>query len=206
MTKMKAAGPGALDKWKEVPIGGEIRPEAWGKVFDEVPGDPQIQDFARCVEETHATWLMDSGIFGDKQPEGRRERAEGLVREMGYELYVRRVGVERNGLTFHMRLEIENRGVAPFYYDWPVNFALLSQTGEVVESFRAQVKIIGLLPGQDPHVWEESLDASRVATGSYHLALGVLNPMPGGHPVRFANETQDQHAPGWLSLADVELP
>ena len=34
---LKAASPAAIDKWKTQPIGGEIRPEVWGTVFD-VPG------------------------------------------------------------------------------------------------------------------------------------------------------------------------
>jgi hypothetical protein len=56
MTALKAAGPGAEAKWKTHPIGGEIRPEAWGKVFDTEPGVKEIQNFRKCVEETHATW------------------------------------------------------------------------------------------------------------------------------------------------------
>ena len=67
MAALKAAGPPALDKWKSQPIGGEIRPEAWGKVFDERPGLKQIQDFRQCVEVTHATWLLDSGMFNRNQ-------------------------------------------------------------------------------------------------------------------------------------------
>jgi hypothetical protein len=41
---LKAAGPETLNRWQTQPIGGEIRPEAWGKVFAEDPGDPRIQD------------------------------------------------------------------------------------------------------------------------------------------------------------------
>ncbi len=31
---LRQAGPEALTKWKSQPIGGEIRPEVWGCVFD----------------------------------------------------------------------------------------------------------------------------------------------------------------------------
>jgi len=76
MALLKAAGPDALDKWKTCPIGGEIRPEAWGKVFDADPGVKEIQDFRKCVEATHATWLMDSGLFGKERTADRVKRAE----------------------------------------------------------------------------------------------------------------------------------
>jgi hypothetical protein len=74
MALLKAAGPAALAKGRTQPIGGEIRPEAWGKVFDADPGDRRIQDFHACVEATHATWLMDSGMFGEAGKGGRSAR------------------------------------------------------------------------------------------------------------------------------------
>jgi len=55
MTRLTEAGEGALEKWKTHPIGGEIRPEAWGKVFDIDPGGDRIQDFLQCVAATHVT-------------------------------------------------------------------------------------------------------------------------------------------------------
>jgi len=67
MSALKAAGPNAEAKWKTRPIGGEIRPEAWGEVFDTTPKNQSIQNFRRCVEATHSTWLMDSGMFQKRQ-------------------------------------------------------------------------------------------------------------------------------------------
>lgn len=36
--------------------------------------------------------------------------------------------------------------------------------------------------------------------GAYRLFLRVRNPLPNGVPLRFANQTQDQHLSGWLTL------
>ena len=74
MSVLNAAGPAAVAKWKTAPIGGEIRPEAWGTVFDAEPASDQVQDFGQCVAETHVTWLMDSGMFAQKQSDERIER------------------------------------------------------------------------------------------------------------------------------------
>ncbi|MGL6094602.1 MAG: DUF4832 domain-containing protein, partial [Fimbriiglobus sp.] len=87
VSALKAAGPDAEAKWKTRPIGGEIRPEAWGRVFDGGPEPPGTQNFRKCVEATHATWLMDSGMFGKKSTAERRKRAEQEVRRMGYEFH-----------------------------------------------------------------------------------------------------------------------
>ena len=105
-----------------------------------------------------------------------------------------------NGLLA-VQVEVENRGVAPFYADWPVEFGLLRAEGNVVKAFKSAGKLTGLLPGAAPRVWAEKLDLQGVPAGTYQLALRVPNSLPQGHPVRFANATQDQHAPGWLTLA-----
>jgi hypothetical protein len=114
MTALAAAGADAESKWKTHPIGGEIRPEAWGLVFDEAPGNAAIQDIRRCVETTHASWLLDSGMFTGRPDNARVRRAEALVRRMGYEFHCPKVtiGAVAEG-TLAVRLEIVNRGVAP---------------------------------------------------------------------------------------------
>ncbi len=200
---LKSAGPEAELKWKTQPIGGEIRPEAWGKVFDDKPGDKQIQDFRRCVEETHVTWLMDSGMFEKKQTADRIKRATEKVRRMGYDFHVPGVTIDKAaGDKLTVQVEVFNRGVAPFYYDWKPEFGLID-SGKVVKTFPGSGKITDLLPGDKPRVWDDTLDLSGVKPGNYKLALRIPNTLKNGHPLRFANKTQDADAPGWLTLGSV---
>ncbi|WP_169978887.1 DUF4832 domain-containing protein [Tautonia rosea] len=200
---LNAAGPEAREKWKTHPIGGEIRPEAWGKVFDQEPGDDRIQDFRRCVEETHASWLMDSGMSRRNVPEARRQRAEEEVRRMGYEFHVPTVeiGPLRDG-SRTVTVAIENRGIAPFYVDWNPEFGLLEDEGELI-TFPCDGSLIGLLPGEPPRQWTGTipLDSEDRLKGT--LMLRVPNPLPNGIPIRFANATQDADRPGWLTLGRI---
>ncbi len=203
MPALKLAGADALAKWKTQPIGGEIRPEAWGKVFDEKPADKQIQNFRKCVEETHATWLMDSGMFEKKQKADRIARAEEEVRRMGYEFHIpgATLGELKIGKQT-VKVEIENRGVAPFYYDWKPEYGLI-QDGKVAKILPGSGKLTGLLPGDKPRVWDDSLDWSGVQPGRYRLAIRVKNSLKNGHWLKFANKAQDADAPGWLTLGTV---
>ena len=205
LTALKAAGPEAEAKWKTRPIGGEVRPEAWGRVFDDDPGRKEIQNFRKCVEETHATWLMDSGMFRRKPPPDRVKRAVEQVRRMGYEFHVPGVTIDGPaGGKLSVAVELENRGVAPFYYDWKPEYGLI-RGGEAVKAWPGAGKLTGLLPGDKPRVWEESLDLTGVKAGHYQLAVRVANPLKNGHPLRFANKGQDADAPGWLTLGAVEV-
>jgi hypothetical protein len=179
--KMKAAG--ASDKWKEFPIGGEIRPELWKTSFTS-QRHPRDQGFVECVERLHVSWLMDSGLFDVrlKVTSKRRETALKEVGRMGYELHIS--GVEwKDGIV---SLTVENRGVAPFYYDWPVEVEL---DGKLVKN---DWKLSGILPGE-PRVWS----IKTVKKGK--LRVRVPNPMKGGKPLRFANHG---HGEEWL---DIEL-
>lgn len=205
LTAMNRAGPDAIEKWKTYPIGGEIRPEAWGKVFDEAPGDARIQNFEDCVKKTHVTWLMDSGLFQKKTwTKSRRQRAQEQVRKMGYVFHASTVRWARKKDSLRVWVQVENRGVAPFYYDWPVRFGWLTNKGSVVRTFAGTSKLIGLLPGAKPRVWDEKLNLAGIRPGDYHLALQVANPLPKGQPLRFANTSQGQHLSGWLTLAKIE--
>lgn len=185
------AKAGALNKWTKYPIGGEIRPEAWGAVFDARPGASEIQDFRACVDATHASWLMDSGMFNTIQPPSRIERAEEEVQHMGYELMLTSARLDKGRLT----VRVENRGVAPFYYPWAVELAEMNARGEITRTWKPGWHIDGILPGH-PANWTTS---ASLASGG-HLLLRVPNPMPGGHPVKFANAEQDRDRDGWVTL------
>jgi hypothetical protein len=203
MALLNKAGKEALEKWKTRAIGGEIRPEAWGLVFDEKPELKEMQDFATCVRETHATWLMDTGMFSKKTSTPKRKtRAEEQVRKMGYEFFAQAVTITQKGKMITVALELVNRGVAPFYYEWPVEFALLDEKNAAVKTFSSKASLTGLLPGDPARIWNEPLDASEAATGKYELGVRVVNPLPNGKALRFANQDQGEL---WLKLGPVTL-
>jgi hypothetical protein len=200
--RLKGAGNSALEIWKRHPIGGEIRPEAWGFVFDEKHGKAEIQNFVECVTQTHATWLMDSGMFQKKQDEARIARAKEQVRRMGYEYCISAITLNPKPQTrLDFEMEIVNNGVAPFYYDWGVEFALLMENNKILTEIRRPGKLKGILPNK-PQRWRVSWDITGFPKGTYKLALLVPNPLPSGkgQPLRFANKTQDADRTGYVTL------
>mgnify|MGYP001767696644 CR=1 FL=1 len=76
--------------------------------------------------------------------------------------------------------------------------------GQAVKTFAGSGKLKGLLPGEKPRVWIDTLDVREIKAGTYRLAVRVPNPLRGGTPVRFANATQDATL-GWLSLGDLQI-
>jgi hypothetical protein len=142
-------------------------------------------------------------MFQKKQDAARIRRAETEVRRMGYEFHAPAVTIREGDVgTIEVSLEIENRGVAPFYYDWKPEYGLIAGK-KVVKTWAGSGKLTGLRPGDKPRVWVDKLALGDLPAGKSTLAVRVANPLKNGPPLRFANAEQDRDLPGWLSLGTV---
>ena len=192
MPAMRAAN--ATHQWKKHPIGGEIRPELWGEIFDSKPKQPQAQDFGECVRQTHATWLLDTGMFGKKQNPDRIARATEQVQNMCYEFHVSSAAAVREDGQTSVTLTVRNTGVAPFYYNGNIELGNVNRS-QIATTWKTDWKLTGLLPGET-RLWKTKLK-NAPTTG---LAVRVVNPLDGGLPLRFANEGQAESKSGWLHI------
>lgn len=196
----------ALDKWQTQPIGGEVRPEVWKCLFDEPSCTPGGQEFDRCVEVTHVSWLCNEGVFRGQVQGAARDRAIRAVQRMGYELHVARAEIQVGGGRLAVALTVTNTGVAPFYYDWPLELTLLNAAQQRVVTWQTDWRLSAVLPGKAAAPWRFQGAITALVAGNYILLLRVANPLPNGLPLRFANQTQDQHLPGWLTLGECRVP
>ena len=120
----------ATDRWQHVAVGGELRPELQTEIFE--PGyttGTYQQDFAACVDATHASFLLNYTPFGrgfDSEAEEARTRE--AARLLGYALHLVEADLGPQTLT----LTFENRGVAPFYH--PVVVEVSDADGAMVEA------------------------------------------------------------------------
>jgi hypothetical protein len=198
-------GAGALDNWRRQPIGGEVRPEVWDCLFDEPSCAPEGQDFAACVAVTRVSWLCNQGAFRPALNGAARERAIRAAQSIGYELQVTSADLAMASGELTVTLSVTNTGVAPFYYDWPVELGALDSTGTLAARWTTPWKLTAIQPGRDPVRWQFQTPVPRVAPGTHRLVLGVPNPLASGKPLRFANQAQDRDRAGWLTLGTLEF-
>ncbi len=193
---------GLTEIWKTQPIGGEVRPEVQKCLWNADAENcvPQGQEFARCVAVTHASWLLNQGAFGDLNPEQKRRAIAG-AQSLGYEFWVRAAHIARRDGRLEVEVSLVNRGVAPFYYDWPLELALVDKNNAITARWTTDWKLSTVLPNA-PQTWKFAA-AGALPNGNYRLLLRVINPLPNGQTLRFANQTQDQNLRGWLTLAPV---
>ena len=196
---MKSAN--AENKWKTHPIGGEVRPEVWAIIFDKNPNHPKAQDFTECVQQTHATWMMETGMFKKRQPDERIQRAIEQVQKMGYDFHIASVEATESAGNLNISIDVLNRGVAPFYHDWSVEIGWFSVENELRKTVKTNWKLQRIMPrliGTPATVWKMTLPK----TVHPKLAIRVVNPLPNGLPLYFANEKQLQLGHGWLQIWD----
>ena len=207
MPALRDAGSAAVEKWRTQPIGGEIRPELWKTLFDpNKKPHKRLQDFDQCVQQTHVTWLMDTGMFERKSSPERIANATDAVRPMGYDLTV--VGfrtAQRDGATA-MEWLIRNRGVAPFYADWSTEVAIVDAERNIVaRKLVPEFSIRGIMPSDEPQRLQATVEGFGALADGQSWVMRVVNPMEGGKPLRFGNVSQDQNVPGWLTLSVGEV-
>ncbi|MBB1570248.1 MAG: hypothetical protein HG432_001580, partial [Propionibacterium sp.] len=89
-------------------------------------------------------------------------------------------------------------GVAPFYYNWPVEFSILDANGTAVATQKVDANLPSLLPGQTTEL------TTTLPTAEGTVAVRIPNAMQGGAPIKFANTTQDTTYPGYLTLGTTK--
>jgi hypothetical protein len=202
------AAASETNKWLTQPIGGEVRPEVQPCLWDPTQTNcvPPGQGYSNCVALTHASWMLNQGVFEPGFTGAQQNRALAGARQLGYELYVSNVTIvdARASEPLPVSLVISNTGVAPFYYDWPVQLGAFNTNNGLVQFWTTPWILSSVRPGDNP-VWSYSQTNHGMAPGQFKLLMRVANPLTNGAPLRFANQSQDADVPGWLTLGQFSI-
>ena len=181
LPKMRQSG--RMENWKRAPIGGEMVPNAAKRLL----GPDFLQTRTR-LEAAHFSWMGPYCPPLEKISDPQFiARSQQMVRRMGYEFRldtVRYANTPKAGRPLTLHFTGKNTGVAPFYYPWPLEIALLDTEKTVRKMRRVPVDIRAWLPG--------AFGFSGVVTlpekpGNYTLVLRIASPYKNGPPLRFAN-------------------
>ncbi|MFF5289422.1 DUF4832 domain-containing protein [Paractinoplanes globisporus] len=204
MDKMIAAG--TTGKWQSEPVGGELRPEIQGCIFDAPADCPVIEggadnDFPDSVAQTHASWLLNQYAFDPGYAGPNLARALAGSKSLGYQLQVTQASTPLfvRGRTFTVGVKMADLGIAPFYYDWPPQIAAVDARGHITRTWTTPWQLTAVGPGR-PAQFTASLTSAGLRRGTYTLVMRAANPLPRGVPLRFANAAQDRTLRGWLTL------
>ena len=148
---------GLEEIWRTKPVGGEMYPQLQQKIWDAWPNTTG-QDVEECIKTTHATWMLDNALFAPAATDEERKNGLRAQLMMGYELTVPAVRLMRKGDGVTVGVEMENRGVAPFYYDWVVELAAVDGQKKIVASQVTPWRLHEVLPDKRQR-WQIELPA-----------------------------------------------
>ncbi|MGL5889993.1 MAG: DUF4832 domain-containing protein [Bacteroidia bacterium] len=207
------------------PIGGEISPDIQDTVFAQYPNAsgnvfiPQkdrfydIQRADSTLKQLHTTWLFAHYLFEDPNSNNIttaevKNNAIRLSQFMGYKFYAKSYLLTANAGVPKLELKIQNKGVAPIYENWDVEFAVIDANGNLTSLKTQKWDLNQILPSSSTTTKSITSTVS-VLDGNYTVVVRVINPLEQystkAPPLRFANETQDMHLKGWLSIANITI-
>jgi hypothetical protein len=205
---------GAANRWQNVAIGGELRPELQETIFNE---DYELgtyaQDISECIEATHASYLLNYYAFngnGQGYVDEPRNRAEQAALLMGYQFEIQGASLSASGLSereveIQLEVELTQTGVAPFYY--PV--FLVTKSDFLSEPLTSNEISNSLLPGETQTI---TVDLGRVPVDVMNgpISLALDSPiLQDGQEIALATLTPWTESSGpivlvWEILCDVD--
>ncbi|MFK8056295.1 MAG: T9SS type A sorting domain-containing protein [Saprospiraceae bacterium] len=152
------------------------------------------------------------------------------TKRIGYTFFLDQFRVTAENSTPAVEVNLTNKGVAPMYANWDVEFGYLDGTNVVSLGKSSSWNLSTILPDviSNGQVIENNSDNKRAfvsdellpdPNGSYTFLVRIINPLKEGFnlpdgtfkqyanasAVRFANTTQDEDVDGWLTLGEATL-
>ncbi|MFD2670719.1 DUF4832 domain-containing protein [Marinicrinis sediminis] len=194
--------PAMPDYWKHGAGGGEFSTQ------DAITSYFQKDRFGSVMTQlqlTHASWMGPNSPVTQSLRVEERQRAEQFVNAMGYHFVVRSVQHPEKGSRgeeINVEIEVENKGVAPFYFDWPIELSLANETGKLVFQTELQEDIRSWLPGT--HTFEARFKLPEaIPAGEYQLLIAILDPSTAKPGMSLAMEGRQQD--GRYGLGKLKL-
>lgn len=196
--------------WKHVPIGGEITPEIQSELWDNWPNTIG-QDVLQSFDSIRPSFLFSHHHFTDQIVENTAEWDNSIraIREMGYSLFIDSVRFSAaNGMPV-IEANILNRGIAPFYGDWEIEFSAIDVNNQVINLGTSTWALHLIQP--DTEINYRSFHSNVfLPDGDYTLLLKVKNPIEAytisdAPEFTFANESQNQDLQGAITLGDFSI-
>lgn len=209
------------ERWKDGPIGGEAPPGLSADDLDALYGSSQGREM---IEKGHYSTMAPPEV-----PDQHRNDYLKLHKRFGYNYQIEKaVFPDRLPRFEELRVsfEVKNIGIAPMYYDWHMQFALLDDNNNVVaQKSHEALTLSELMPGAN-RIVESNLATQEVEEGAYRLAVRLIQPNAGSAKadqwklnarntyIEFANAIpvepgswgdKNQLVGGWSILGDVVI-
>lgn len=193
------------DKWQTQMFGGELSGMMYEDCFGSILEGTEREALDYCINQFHVTWMMGIGKSGiPEKGTSEYEAYLDVARSFGYEIGI--TDIETNDRTGKITVSLTNYGIAPFYYDWPLEYSILDSKGSVISTCRDNdFKLSALLP--ETTLQSQFFIPENIERGEYSITMRVVNPAEeistNVPPMKLANNNMISN--GIYELASVKV-
>lgn len=191
------------DKWQSQMFGGELSGMLYADPFGPLWDGTEREALDYCINQFHVSWIMGVGRGGIPEADTPAYQEYLTVAgSFGYDIAIQ--SVEAKDRTGKIVTTFTNDGIAPFYYDWPLEYWLVGANGQLAYTWRDETfKLSELLPGTDQQATFFLPD--EMEQGEYTLCVRFVNPAESvsaaAKPLRLSNNNESSS--GIYKLASV---
>ena len=158
------------------------------------------------IKQTHWSFIGPAGGAIEPQNDQHKQNLDELFKTLGYRFVLREVTHEAEsaaGAKLDVSIKVENKGVAPFYFDWPLVISLANEQDSLIFQKSLDVDIRQWLPGLNTNEVQVALP-STLAVGEYQVKLAINDPMKDKPGVMFANTGKDDSGKYLVSYLTIK--
>ena len=176
--------PSMPDFWKYAPSGGEISSNTlinnyFGTLY------PKVKE---QTVASHTSFIGPCSPVNVSKIFGQYANIDDFEKTLGYRFALRSAeygGSVSCGQPLKVTLVMENVGIAPFYYDWKLEYFIADSKNRILKRQKSQLDITAVLHKVTDRI---SLDTKGVEEGRYALWVGITNPNTDIPEICFANK------------------
>jgi hypothetical protein len=191
LTSLNRIDPTLNDRvWKNAIITGEFCGSDWGAMQGTTVRFDLNYEF---VKSTHWSFIGSAGGAINPENEEHRQNLDQLHKTLGYRYVLKTVSMPESanpGTTLSVSITVENKGIAPFYFDWPLVLYIVDDTDAAVFQTEVAIDIRNWLPGTNQDAANIDLPAN-LPSGKYKVKFAIHDPDTDVPGVLFANEGKD---------------
>ncbi len=159
--------------WNTRPVGGEFTSSYTMEELLTV----NRQETLGLLEKTHMTFIGPKCPIANRELVLFQEEVKQVLNKVGYRYGVSSASITYNGFRKRAKLSVtlENYGVAPMYFDWPVYIYLLNEENQVISKQQLEISLCEITQNESREV-QLTLNEQIRKKNLVKIAIGIENP------------------------------
>lgn len=174
--------------WQKAPIGGEqTQSMSDAEIYDQ-----HLSQTIALLKASHATFVGPSGPYDIPKGNPLQEGIDRVLSTLGYRLLVYKAFMPKViywGKHVTVRLVFSNKGIAPFYYNWPAEVVVMDEKQRMVAAQVIDMDIREVLPGV-PFRVKVRLPIEFLEDSTYTIGVAIIDPLTQQPSVQWAAQPQ----------------